>query len=120
VISRLQDGQGEALPAGRFLPWLERFGWMPRLDVLVLEKVLAHLRGHDQVLALNLSAATLADPRPFSASSSCWARTRRSARGWFLKLARSSCLSRPHWSNSPGACTGLVSAWRSASAGASA
>ncbi|MFG0324895.1 cyclic di-GMP receptor LapD [Pseudomonas sp. zjy_15] len=63
VISRLRDGQGEALPAGRFLPWLERFGWMPRLDVLVLEKVLAHLRGHDQVLALNLSAATLADPK---------------------------------------------------------
>ncbi|MBA6114506.1 EAL domain-containing protein [Pseudomonas sp. NC26] len=63
VISRLHDGQGEALPAGRFLPWLERFGWMPRLDVLVLEKVLTHLQGHDQVLALNLSAATLADPK---------------------------------------------------------
>lgn len=63
VISRLQDGQGEALQAGRFLPWLERFGWMSRLDLLVLEKVLAHLRGHDQVLALNLSAATLADPK---------------------------------------------------------
>jgi len=63
VISRLHDDQGEALPAGRFLPWLERFGWMSRLDVLVLEKVLAHLRGHDQVLALNLSAATLADPK---------------------------------------------------------
>ncbi|UPL05860.1 Bacteriophytochrome cph2 [Pseudomonas sp. IsoF] len=63
VISRLHDEQGEALPAGRFLPWLERFGWMPRLDVLVLEKVLAHLRSHDQMLALNLSAATLADPK---------------------------------------------------------
>ncbi|HDS1820200.1 TPA: EAL domain-containing protein [Pseudomonas putida] len=63
VISRLQDEPGEALPAGRFLPWLERFGWMPRLDVLVLEKVLAHLRSHDQMLALNLSAATLADPK---------------------------------------------------------
>ncbi|MGJ7550425.1 cyclic di-GMP receptor LapD [Pseudomonas alloputida] len=63
VISRLHDDQGEALPAGRFLPWLERFGWMSRLDLLVLEKVLAHLRGHDQVLALNLSAATLADPK---------------------------------------------------------
>jgi len=63
VISRLHDEQGEALPAGRFLPWLERFGWMPRLDLLVLEKVLAHLRTHDQVLALNLSAATLADPK---------------------------------------------------------
>lgn len=63
VISRLHDDQGEALPAGRFLPWLERFGWMSRLDLLVLEKVLAHLRSHDQVLALNLTAATLADPK---------------------------------------------------------
>ncbi|WP_145193596.1 cyclic di-GMP receptor LapD [Pseudomonas sp. URMO17WK12:I11] len=63
VISRLLDDHGNALPAGRFLPWLERFGWMARLDVLVLEKVLERLRSHDQVLALNLSAATLADAR---------------------------------------------------------
>ncbi len=63
VISRLHDERGEALAAGRFLPWLERFGWMPRLDLLVLEKVLAHLRGHDEVLALNLSAATVADAK---------------------------------------------------------
>ena len=63
VISRLHDEQGEALAAGRFLPWLERFGWMPRLDLLVLEKVLRHLQQHGENLALNLSAATLADPQ---------------------------------------------------------
>ncbi|ANY86686.1 MULTISPECIES: cyclic di-GMP receptor LapD [Pseudomonas] len=61
VISRLHDDQDEPLAAGRFLPWLERFGWMPRLDLLVLEKVLGHLERHDGSLALNLSAATLAD-----------------------------------------------------------
>lgn len=61
VISRLHDDQGEPLAAGRFLPWLERFGWMPRLDLLVLEKVLGHLEHHEGSLALNLSAATLAD-----------------------------------------------------------
>ncbi|MBF8743548.1 cyclic di-GMP receptor LapD [Pseudomonas guariconensis] len=61
VISRLHDAPDEAVAAGRFLPWLERFGWMPRLDVLVLEKVLAHLRTHGDALAVNLSAATLAD-----------------------------------------------------------
>lgn len=60
VISRLEDDQGQVL-AGRFLPWLERFGWTPRLDALVIEKVLQHLRRHSQPLAVNLSGATLAD-----------------------------------------------------------
>lgn len=63
VISRLHDEQGEALTAGRFLPWLERFGWMPRLDLLMLQKVIKHLQGHGEALALNLSAATLLDPK---------------------------------------------------------
>ncbi|MEX5342630.1 cyclic di-GMP receptor LapD [Pseudomonas sp. I2] len=63
VVSRLHDEHGETQAAGRFLPWLERFGWMPRLDLLVLEKVLGHLQGHDQALALNLSAETLADDK---------------------------------------------------------
>ena len=62
VISRLQDSDGQALAAGRFLPWLERFGWSSRLDLLMLDKVLGHLHKHQQPLALNLSAATLADP----------------------------------------------------------
>jgi len=61
VISRLHDGPGEPVAAGHFLPWLERFGWMPRLDLLVLEKVIEHLKTHDHALALNLSAATVAD-----------------------------------------------------------
>lgn len=63
VISRLHDEHGEALTAGRFLPWLERFGWMPRLDLLMLQKVIKHLQGHGEALALNLSAATLLDPK---------------------------------------------------------
>ncbi|WP_449430351.1 cyclic di-GMP receptor LapD [Pseudomonas putida] len=62
VISRLHELHGEALAAGRFLPWLERFGWVPRLDLLVLEKALQHMRSHPEPLALNLSGATLADP----------------------------------------------------------
>jgi EAL domain-containing protein (putative c-di-GMP-specific phosphodiesterase class I) len=67
------------LAAGRFLPWLERFGWMARLDALMLERVLKHLPRHHAALALNLSAATLADPRPCSASSRCWAAPRTGA-----------------------------------------
>ncbi|WP_397450823.1 cyclic di-GMP receptor LapD [Pseudomonas sp. NA-150] len=62
VLSRLLDEQGKAIPAGRFLPWLERFGWSTRLDQLMLEMVVQQMLLHDQSLALNLSAATLADP----------------------------------------------------------
>ena len=62
VISRVLDAEGQAVAAGRFLPWLERFGWSAWLDVLMLEKVLKHLQTHTEALALNLSAATLADP----------------------------------------------------------
>jgi len=61
VISRLLNEQGQTIPAGRFLPWIERFGWSTRLDLWMLNQVLAHLQTHDQSLALNFSAATLAD-----------------------------------------------------------
>jgi len=63
VLSRLLDEQGQTIPAGRFLPWLERFGWTARLDRLMLEQVLKQMTGHEQALALNLSSATLADPQ---------------------------------------------------------
>ncbi|WP_341961888.1 cyclic di-GMP receptor LapD [Pseudomonas sp. RC10] len=62
ALSRLVNEQDEAVPAGRFLPWIERFGWSSRLDLLMLHQVLKHLQTHDQSLALNLSAATLSDP----------------------------------------------------------
>nr|BFD38846.1 EAL domain-containing protein [Pseudomonas sp. FFPRI_1] len=63
VLSRLLDEQGQTIPAGHFLPWLERFAWTSRLDQLMLEQVLKQMAGHQHSLALNLSAATLADPQ---------------------------------------------------------
>ncbi|PZP26646.1 cyclic di-GMP receptor LapD [Pseudomonas kuykendallii] len=61
VLSRLQDGEGALIPAGRFLPWIERFGWSGRLDLVMLDLVLAQMASHDKSLALNLSGATLED-----------------------------------------------------------
>ncbi|MGH8355385.1 MAG: cyclic di-GMP receptor LapD, partial [Pseudomonas sp.] len=62
VLARLLDPQGEAIAAGRFLPWIERLGWAARLDQAMLEHSLAHLQRHPQPLALSLSAATLREP----------------------------------------------------------
>jgi diguanylate cyclase (GGDEF)-like protein len=62
VLARLLDPQGEAVAAGRFLPWIERLGWAARFDRAMLEHSLAHLALHPQPLALSLSAATLREP----------------------------------------------------------
>ena len=68
VLSRLRDEAGETIPAGRFLPWLQRFGWSSRLDLLMLEKVLQQLTQHQQTLALNLSGALLREPKTLEAA----------------------------------------------------
>lgn len=61
VLARLLDPAGEAIAAGRFLPWIERLGWTARFDLAMLERSLAHLTQHPAPLALSLSAATLRD-----------------------------------------------------------
>jgi diguanylate cyclase (GGDEF)-like protein len=63
VLARLLDEQGSLIAAGRFLPWLERFGWMARLDLAMLGQVLQQMRSHGQTVALSLSGATVSDPQ---------------------------------------------------------
>ena len=67
VLARLHDEQGTLLPAGRFLPWLERFGWAARLDLSMLDQALAHLLNSQDTLALSLSGSTLRDPQALAA-----------------------------------------------------
>ncbi|MGE8502006.1 MAG: cyclic di-GMP receptor LapD [Pseudomonas sp.] len=62
VLARLLDPQGEAIAAGRFLPWIERLGWSARFDLAMLEHALSHLNDHPEPLALSLSAAILREP----------------------------------------------------------
>ena len=61
VLARLIDPQGEAVPAGQFLPWIERLGWSSRLDIAMLENCISHLQRHPSPLALSLSAQSLRD-----------------------------------------------------------
>jgi diguanylate cyclase (GGDEF)-like protein len=63
VLARLLDEQGKLMAAGRFLPWLERFGWSARLDLAMLDWLLAHMQTHSEPMALSLSGSTLRDPQ---------------------------------------------------------
>ncbi|WP_426144039.1 cyclic di-GMP receptor LapD [Pseudomonas sp. DWP3-1-2] len=62
VLARLRDPQGQLLPAGRFLPWIERFGWSSRLDLLMLESTFELLAQRSIPLALSVSVTTLENP----------------------------------------------------------
>ncbi|KAF1054217.1 MAG: putative signaling protein [Stenotrophomonas maltophilia] len=59
VLARLLDPQGQAIAAGQFLPWIERFGWSARFDQAMLEHALAHLERTPEPLALSLSATSV-------------------------------------------------------------
>lgn len=99
VLSRLLDEQGQTIPAGRFLPWLERFGWTARLDRLMLEQVLKQMAGHEQSLALNLSSATLADPQALNKVFEILRAHSNLGSRLTLRLVKSNCRSKRCWSN---------------------
>jgi diguanylate cyclase (GGDEF)-like protein len=61
VLARVRRENGESIPAGQFLPWIDRLGWGARFDRVVLEQVMSRLQSAAQPLALSLSAATLRD-----------------------------------------------------------
>ncbi|WP_437883336.1 EAL domain-containing protein [Pseudomonas sp. LRF_L74] len=67
VLARLLDEQGHLLPAGRFLPWVERFGWAARLDLSMLDSVLQRLATFPGQVALSLSGSTLRDSQALAA-----------------------------------------------------
>jgi len=65
VTVRMLTRDGEPIPAAQFLPMAARHGLIARLDCVVLEKLLDYLsRGAAAlpVMALNISAHTVADP----------------------------------------------------------
>lgn len=65
VLLRLQGRDGALVSPGEFLPAAERCGMMDELDRWVLERVFAFMsqRNDDDVYAINISGASLGDPR---------------------------------------------------------
>ena len=60
VLSRIIDEQGNAITAGRFLPWIHRFGWSHRLDKAMLKLTLNQLKTAPGKLALSISGSSVA------------------------------------------------------------
>jgi len=59
VLSRMLDEEGNSITAGRFLPWIHRFGWSHRLDQVMLGLTLKQLKSYSGHLALSLSGSSL-------------------------------------------------------------
>jgi diguanylate cyclase (GGDEF)-like protein len=62
LLARLQGEEGENIAAGQFLPWLERFGWIERLDMLMLKILLGQLAQYQGKVAFSLSGSTVRNP----------------------------------------------------------
>jgi len=63
VMARLLDEEGTVLSAARFLPMASRHGLMPRLDSVVLERIVERLKRRPEgiPMAVNLSAHAIRD-----------------------------------------------------------
>jgi diguanylate cyclase (GGDEF)-like protein len=61
ALARLLDENGDVIAAGRFLPWIERFGWSERLDHVMLDLLLTQMQTHGERMSLSLARNTVAD-----------------------------------------------------------
>jgi diguanylate cyclase (GGDEF)-like protein len=62
LLVRMLDADGEVIPPSSFLPTAERFGMISEIDRMVLARAV-ELAGHSGPIAVNVSGASLSDPR---------------------------------------------------------
>ncbi|MEQ8440724.1 MAG: EAL domain-containing protein [Alphaproteobacteria bacterium] len=63
TLIRMIDLDGNVVPAGKFIPVVEKLGMIRPLDLRALEIAVQDLRDHDDVrLAVNVSSLTVTDP----------------------------------------------------------
>jgi EAL domain-containing protein (putative c-di-GMP-specific phosphodiesterase class I) len=62
LLVRMLDENGDVIPPSSFLPTAERFGLIAEIDRLVLAKAI-EMAGRSQPIAVNVSGASLSDPR---------------------------------------------------------
>lgn len=88
------SADGEWLPAGRFLPVAERLGLIPELDLAALKLGLQELELHPDLggIAINLSAASIADQAFLSAIDQLLKSHRHSASRLWIEVAETGLL----------------------------
>jgi len=62
LLVRMLDEDGDVIPPSSFLPIAERFGLIAEIDRMVLAKAV-ELAGRSRPIAVNVSGASLSDPR---------------------------------------------------------
>jgi diguanylate cyclase (GGDEF)-like protein len=62
LLVRMLDADGEVIPPSSFLPTAERFGLISEIDRMVLARAV-ELAGRSGPIAVNVSGASLSDPR---------------------------------------------------------
>ncbi len=62
LLVRMLDADGDVIPPSSFLPTAERFGLISEIDRLVLGRAV-ELAGRSGAIAVNVSGASLSDPR---------------------------------------------------------
>ncbi|KAB7627580.1 EAL domain-containing protein [Alkalilimnicola sp. S0819] len=66
LLLRLEDGQGGLIAPGAFIPAAERYNLMPEIDRMVISRALRWLsqcRQSPPLISINLSGASVSDPR---------------------------------------------------------
>ena len=96
VLARVLDEQGVVIPAGRFLPWLERFGWASRLDAVMLELVLKNLQQQPMKVALSLSGSCIREPQAL-AGLYAQLQNHRALSAYLTLELKTNCRIKPRW-----------------------
>lgn len=67
ILARIKTEDGEVLPAGRFMPWINHLALSRRMDIVMLKQTLLAMENNTQFMALSISGESVADEQSIHA-----------------------------------------------------
>ncbi|MBS0850021.1 LapD/MoxY N-terminal periplasmic domain-containing protein [Citrobacter sp. JGM124] len=67
VLARIATEEGEILPAGSFMPWINRLALSHRMDIVMLEQTLHAMEENTQSIAMSISGESVAGKESINA-----------------------------------------------------